>query len=234
MRKGAKSEEDEDSLDNGLAPGTSMESRKAGKKIPVTSCFMEDENGMAIPETQKSAARAKAKSFWVKLFNKGEAPTSYSKASIDIQDEYIALMENNFPWLRYCEAHWKSAQIWRINYSDWLITAEKDKAKREKAEKEKAAAEGKVIDVDADDNSQDNQNVPSKRPQVDGETSDPKRPRIEEDKPTPPTRPAPTKITTKRARVRFMYIAKSYALLTMFRRTCCTKILNICALGSPY
>ena len=206
-RKKVKSEEEGgESLDaNAPAPGTSKKSRKRPSgEVSVLSCFMEDENGEQIPESTKSAARGKAKEFWIKLVRRGIAPSRHSEADIDIRDEYLAIMETSFPWLRYCDNHWKAHQIWRNNYSDWY-NPKKGKGKG----KDKEAAEGEVIDVDADaGDSQDNQEGSSKRPRVDDEaSSEAKRRRVEEDKSTPPSRPVPTKITSKRLRVRsILYI----------------------------
>lgn len=221
LRKGIKSEDQGGELldvDN-LTPGTSAgSSKRSGKKPSVTSCFMEDENGQAISESTRTAARDTAKRFWLKLYKNGTAPQTYSDADIDIKEEYIALMENAFPWLRYCENHWKAAQIWRANYTDWRGTTfrkaeKKTKVKVEKAVKDEAVMEGEVIDVDLDNNShQDSQQESSKRPRVDGETSEPKRRRVEEDEPTPPgLRPVPTKITTGRPKVR-PFIFPNYML----------------------
>ena len=207
LRKVPKSKGVSENSPNGNdpTPGTSTaSSRNSNIKTSTISCFMEDKNGVPVSESEKDAARAKAKGFWIKLLLREQAPPTYCQASIDIQDEYVALMENNFPWLRYCENHWKAAQIWKNHYSDWHVKALRKIA--EKAAKEKAA-KGEAIDVDADnDNSQDNQSLPSKRPQVDGETTNPKRRRMEEDLPPTPPHPTPTKITTKRSRVRFIYI----------------------------
>lgn len=251
-QKKVKSEEEGgEPLDpNAPAPGTSKKSRKrsgSDGEASILSSFMENEKGEQLPESTKSAARSKAKEFWLKLFKRGIAPSCHSDADIDIRDEYLAIMENAFPWLRYCDNHWKAHQIWRSYYPDWIVIqrglvkekAEKEKAEKEKAAKEKAAPEGEVIDVDADvDNSQDNQGGSSKRPRVDDETSsEPKRRRVEEDpleqdQATLPSRPRPTKITPKRSRVCFiLYITWPDVSLTVFRRTYCTKILGICASG---
>jgi len=171
LRKGIKSEEqDGESLDiDNSTPGTfAGSSKRSGKKSSVTSCFMEDENGQPIPEPTRTAAHDTAKRFWLKLYKKGTAPQTYGNADIDIREEYIALMENAFPWLRYWENHWKAAQIWRANYTDWRGTtfrrAEKEaKVKVEKAAKDKATMEGEVIDVDLDNSSrQDSQEKSSK------------------------------------------------------------------------
>ena len=78
---------------------------------------MEDENGRPIQESQKSAARKRARVFWCKLLKRGIAPSSFCKLDIDIRDSYIALMEKSFPWLCLCENHWKSKKLWQNHYS---------------------------------------------------------------------------------------------------------------------
>ena len=248
LRKATKAEEEavESLGSDAPMPGSSKRScKKSGQKgVSTLSCFIEDKNGEQIPEDTKDAARAKAKAFWVKLFNRGIAPPCHGEADINIQEGFQAHMENAFPWLRYCENHWKTDQIWRNHYSDWYRTkknaeakekAEQEKAAREKAAREKAAAEGEVIDVDTDSpgSSQEVQEGSSKRPRVDDETSEPKRCRVEEVQSTPPSRPTATKkITPKRLRVCFMIcITWTYISLTIFRRTYCTKSLGICAPG---
>ena len=123
-------------------------------------------------------------------------------------------MENAFPWLRYCEDHWKAGKIWHNHYGNWHKHALKDakkqdaiaaaeKAAKEKAEKEKAAAEGDVIDVDPDtDDGQDGQENTAKRPQLDGEMSMSKCCRMEEAEPAPLPRRTSTTVTARRMRVR--------------------------------
>ena len=106
-------------------------------------------------------------------------------------------MKKVFPWLRYCENHWKASMIWQNCLA--LSNAIEEDARIKAAEK-KAAAEGEVIDVDADDDvGQDGQEKPSnsKRPRIDGEASEPKRRRVQNDKPAPSPDPASTKATTK-------------------------------------
>jgi len=212
LRKGIKSkDEGEDSADaDDPIAGTSATSSKPSEaKISTLCCFMEDENGVQLPESKKAAARKKAAGFWLKLYNKGIVPQTYGNADIDLREEFIAIMENTFPWLCYCEDHWKSEQVWHNNYTTWYSnqlkkTARRERVVREKAAREKAAAEGRVIDVDTDESGiQDNQEKPSKRPQVDGEAREPKRRRVEEDTVIPPPPPPPpAMVTTKRLRVR--------------------------------
>jgi hypothetical protein len=179
---------DEDDEDGEHTPEASMSSKSSNEK--VGSSWMEDEYGKPIRKSEQQAARFLARTFWNQLFVKGLAPLSHRVVSSDIRNEYIALMEHNFPWLRFCEGHWKSDQIWRDGYSNWRT---KVKAKKTAAEA-KAAAEGEFIDVDAvDTNSQDTQEMSLKRPRGDEETNVSKRRRVEGDKSAPPPRSVPTK-----------------------------------------
>ena len=142
MRKRGKfKDEDEGFTDiDGAVPGApSASSKSEGSTL---SCYMEDENGAPIPNTQRDAARTRARMFWRGLFNQGLAPPKSGEADATITDEHVAFMEDGFPWLRYCGNHWKSLQIWRNHYSSWC----KDRTKE--AAKVKVAAEGNIIDVD--------------------------------------------------------------------------------------
>lgn len=187
---------DEDGVEpNDLDPGTS-----------ITSCFMEDANGKQQPEATKEAARATARSFWIKLWRANMAPEKFSDLDIDLKNEYISLMEKEFPWLRYCENHWKAKRIWQGHYSQWYgPMMKREAAKRAKEVVEKAAAEGRVINVDADDDSgRDGQEKSAKRPRDDNEPiGKSKRRRVANVESTPPNHPTPSKVTTTRLRVCF-------------------------------
>ena len=171
MRK--KGKDDDTSDIDGSAPGDSPKtSRREGKKSTL-SCYMEDENGDPIPNTQRDAARARARSFWRKLFNQGVAPPKSGEADANITDEYIAFMEEGFPWLRYCENHWKSLQIWRNHYPSW------HKDRMYEARRAKMEVDADVIDVDA---GRSNDQVKKS-----------KRRRMDDDEPLDSPGPAPTK-----------------------------------------
>jgi len=197
LKKQGKVKDEDDDPDQGMSTKTP----KPNDKASTTSCYMEDENGEQQPESTKNAARAAARGFWIKLLNEKRAPQTFLGGDLALQNEYISLMEREYPWLRYCENHWKAKQIWHGHYTQWYGPAVKREAARKAKEAaEKAAAEGRVINVDADnDNSREK---PSKRPRPDDETTDdPKRRRVEEAKSTPSARPPPTNVTIKRARV---------------------------------
>jgi len=115
----AKGEEDNDVDLDELEPGTSEKTSDTSG-----SCYMEDENGKPIPESRRGAARTTARGFWIQLLEDGLAPTCLTNLNIYQQHKYIRFMEDNYPWLRYCEDHWKSLQIWRGHYitrtPEWL------------------------------------------------------------------------------------------------------------------
>ena len=200
-KKGKVEDEDDD-----LNPGMSTKVPKPNDGVSTTSCYMEDKNGEQQPEYIKDAARATARGFWIKLLNEGKAPTHFGILDLYLKNEYISMMEREYPWLRYCTNHWKAEQLWRNHYPPWYGPAMKKEAKRKAKEAaEKAAAEGRVINVDSDnDSDQGGQGEPSKRPRSDDETiNEPKRHRVEDVKSTPLAPPARTTVTTKRVRVHF-------------------------------
>lgn len=168
--------------------------------VSVTSCYMEDSDGKQVTASQKSAARNRAKRFWLKLAkNGGTPPASLGKVDSDTRDEFVVFMEEGFPWLRYCEDHWKSDQVWINHYSSWLKSL---------------STGGAVIktEVNSDEEEdEDGQKMAPKRPQEGGETSQAKRPRVDERGPPPPLPPRPVsaKITTERMRVRMFRLIVS-------------------------
>ena len=205
-RKGKVKDEDDEDEDNNPNPRTSMKMTRPNAGASTTSCYMEDENGKQQPRSTKDAARAAARGFWIKLLQDNKAPTHFGAMDLSLRHEYISLMEREYPWLRYCDNHWKAQQIWRGHYPQWYGPAmKKEAARKAKEAAEKAAAEGRVIDIDADDdNGHNDQEKSSKRPRPDDEsTGESKRRRVEKVKSTPSAPPAPTKITTKRVRVCF-------------------------------
>jgi len=199
-----KVEEDEGDIDlDNLNPGTSANGSGSSVKTSITSCYMEDENGEQQPKTTKDAARATARGFWIKLLKDGMAPTTFGGLDVNLKHEYINLMESNYPWLRLCENHWKAERIGHNHYSPWYTGAVKKQAEEAAAAAaSKAAAEGRVIDVDADNGGgQYSEGTTSKRPRLDDQTGVSKHRRVDKIKPTP----LPITISTKQSRVRLFH-----------------------------
>ena len=219
-KAGTEDEDDEDADLDDPKSELSGEGAELQVKGSVTSCYMEDENGDTIPESERDAARATAKAFWVKLSKKNAAPTHFGALDIDLKHEHFLLMETSFPWLHYCENRWKAEQLWRNHYPPWIRGEQKrekeaeQRAAREAAQKatkeavEKAAAEGNLIEVDLDSSDvQDDQGKSPKRSRPDDEESgQPKRRRVMVINPALSSRPGPIQVTTTRRRVRLIVL----------------------------
>ena len=149
-----KKEDEGESGEDEPMPGTSSTSSGSSKeKVSKLSIYMEDENGNPIPETQRNAACHKAKLFWNELLKKGKAPPSGGKVNLHIRDEFVFLMEESFPWLCYCENHWKADRVWINHYPNWYKGAVDTKDTKVKTEA-KARANvhaGEVVHVDSND-----------------------------------------------------------------------------------
>lgn len=177
--------------------------RKAGKngndednpgnpKGSILSSYMEDNNGVEIPEQERDNARKTAKGFFSLLLQTNRAPPCWRDLAIDAENEYLHIMESSHSFLRLCDNHWKAKRIATNSYSQWLGGA----IKRLAAAKAKNASAGEIIDIDSDDDV----DTSSKRPQAeDNDVRHSKRPRVEATEPAP--RPRPTRITRHRQRV---------------------------------
>jgi hypothetical protein len=169
----------------------------------ILSIFMEDENGNQIPEKTKKVVRKTAKAFYEGLLKNGNAPTAWGHATLSIRHTFINMLETEFPFLRFCEGHWKANQVATNSYSQWYLKAlERKAAALAKKANKRTTEEHGIIDVDVDENDLEN---PSKRP-GDNEDNVPgpsKRPRVENPRPTSTIpRPRPTRITPTAKKVR--------------------------------
>ena len=187
--EGAKLEGCEDNAD--LEPVTSKKHpRKPKGESPITSSFMELPTGKTATNDEQDAVRARARQFFNLFLTSGRPiPPSSKKVDVRVMDDFIAMMEENFFFLRLCSNHWKSEQVFQTYYPTWHDTYVKKPMAEQKAKKLLGEKNGEVIDVDADSGSED-QGGPSKRPRLDNGT------------PSPPPHPTPIQVTTKRARVR--------------------------------
>jgi hypothetical protein len=214
LRKGKQKKEDEDDLEN---DDLSSFSESSKGKTSTLSCYMEDEYGQAIPESQRKAARHTAKLFWNGLLKRKtesgaplKLPSSGQKVDLDIREEFVFLMEDTYPWLRYCENHWKTDKLWSNHYPNWYKTVT-----------------GEVIDVDMDDDgAQEPPKRTLKRRVVHSDANDPqKRPRVEEDTSKPPVSRRPLVLRTK---VCSFHSIPLYTSLKVSSPTYCAKLPVIC------
>ena len=161
---------------------------------------MEDENGHPISKSQQDAARYRARLFWNELLKRGKAPPTGQKVDLQVRDEFLFVMEENFLWLRYCENHWKCDQLWSNHYPHWL-----------------SSQKGKVVDVT---------DVNSKHRRTDGETDDP---HPDEFLPPPPPLP-PRPVPTKRPKVCSLFFLTATYFANDLQPAILYKILGIPAL----
>ena len=193
--------------------------RKGGKRggenaltdrpTSILSSYMEDEDGTQVSDKTKKATRATAKAFFEQLLLENNAPIAWGSAPLSIRNKLINILESEFPFLRFCEGHWKANQVATNSYSQWYQHAVDRKAgvevKKAKRKATAGAAGDEVIDVDTDEN---NTGKASKRPREEGDDvlEPPKRPRVEDPRPTPAPRSLPTRANLRRENVRKSFI----------------------------
>jgi len=91
----------------------------AGNAPGGSTIYFEMEDGTPAPRTMAARIRKTARSIWIGLYEQGKAPSKWSQASRDVEDEYISGMEKRWPILCFCEDHWKAIHIATSNYSQW-------------------------------------------------------------------------------------------------------------------
>lgn len=92
---------------------------RAAQGINVTMRFAELEDGTIVDGHAAGNIRRCARSAWVHLANKGEAPSKWRSASAVVIRSYHDEMYRRFPFLQYCDNDWKAEQIAIDNYPSW-------------------------------------------------------------------------------------------------------------------
>lgn len=133
---------------------------------PVLTIFLEDANGKPVPKQEMQAVRNHANGYFVGLWDTERAPSSWKYAPLDVRVDFVRKLEEEFEFLRYCDRHWKSEQIFMNYYPQFLKSRKKPGLSKRK---ERADSEG--------GNDEENPNGS-------------KRSRVEESAP-PPTQPTP-------------------------------------------
>jgi hypothetical protein len=146
----------------GQQDATEGEDSKGKKKSAILSSYMVGEDGNPVSQSTKNALRETARGVYSKLLSRGIAPKVWGDASIDIKHELYYLLETSYPFLRYCDNHWKVKKVVTNGYSQW------------RTYRESKASASEIIDVDAVHEGN------AKRPrEIEGNVSGPsKRPRI--------------------------------------------------------
>jgi hypothetical protein len=86
---------------------------------PIICLFMEDEHGNVIPASTRRQVTRDLKAFWQGKYEKNERLDNLTHLGWDIRQEFRAVMETSYPWLRLCEGHWKADQLWSNHFSQW-------------------------------------------------------------------------------------------------------------------
>lgn len=124
--------------------------------------FFEDENGHIVSKPEIRAVRDTARSYFQLLWDKKLAPACWGDAPLELRIDFVRRLEVEYKWLRYCNRHWKSEQIFMNYYPQWYKSRKKkDYKRRERSENQ------------GDENNDEN-------------PSGAKRPRVEDIKSTPP------------------------------------------------
>lgn len=82
---------------------------------PIFSIFMEDEFGVLVSDEVKDEVLDTLQSYWIDVHDSGELICNWKETGFRRKEDFLATMERKFPWLRLCEGHWKTKQLW-INY----------------------------------------------------------------------------------------------------------------------
>ena len=161
---------------------TDSEDDEAKPKTSVLSSYMVGEDGAPVSRSTMDAVRQEARLYYFLLLGNGKAPHVWGEAPIDIRNELLYRLETAFPFLRYCENHWKAKKVATNSYSQW---------------KNYRTKKMEVIDVDTDDEET------LKRPRgIEGDVAGPsKRARIEKTARTSSSGPRPTKTNKQRKKV---------------------------------
>ncbi|KAF9642952.1 hypothetical protein BDM02DRAFT_3132746 [Thelephora ganbajun] len=86
---------------------------------PILVLFFEDETRGLVPKSKIQSVRNAVKAYFEFLQEKNRAPKSWTCAALDLQIDFTQTLEEEYEFLRYCDRHWKSKQIFMNYYSQW-------------------------------------------------------------------------------------------------------------------
>ncbi|KAI0260694.1 hypothetical protein BC834DRAFT_846023 [Gloeopeniophorella convolvens] len=94
-------------------PGQSAEGEN------VAFWFVEDRNGNMVSSDTVKEFRKFAKDIWMRWVRAGYMQSPWSTVENKYKNQYYALMEDEFPFLRLCARHYKCDTIAHTDYSHW-------------------------------------------------------------------------------------------------------------------
>jgi len=227
-------------------PWSDIRNRKnnVNSEDPTLTLFFEDAAGTLVPKSEIQAVRNFVTAYFIILWDNERAPLSWTKAPLDLRIDFVRSLEEEFEFLRYCDRHWKSEQIFMNYYPNWYSNKTEKKTKKSSKRKrtdngsnqasDENSQEGTANNSQGGDNGNDdaNANANNDGNSDNGQDGDvdsdgrSKRPRIEEPE-LALSQPASTNVTTARKRVRSPNIPPPF-LLTLHRTIHCNRASNIC------
>jgi hypothetical protein len=94
---------------------------RSSKGLNTTALYIENEDGTPVPGATVGQMRGVARTVWIDLFDRGKAPLSWGKASLEARNLYHSELERRWGLLRLCENHWKADALATANYSQWYL-----------------------------------------------------------------------------------------------------------------
>jgi len=73
--------------------------------VNTTAVYLENEDGTHISGATVGQMRAVARTVWIELSERGKAPSSWGKASLEARNLYHSELERRWSFLRLCENH---------------------------------------------------------------------------------------------------------------------------------
>ena len=114
----------------------SLATRRADKGAksgsPIINCFLEDQKGVSVSEAVKDRLRGDLAGHWWEMFFAGRNPDVWGRTGLNEKDIFREKFEAKYPFLRLCEAGWKSEALWSNYFSSWRQWLEEHLAELEK------------------------------------------------------------------------------------------------------
>ena len=86
---------------------------------PVLSLFMEDEFGQPVSDDVKKEVRGDIAGYWTDVHNSDEDLGNWKEIGFKRREDFRKTMEGKYNWLRLCEGHWKTKQLWVNYFPSW-------------------------------------------------------------------------------------------------------------------
>ena len=83
---------------------------------------MEDELGRPVTDEIKDEVRGDLHGYWTDVHKTGELLTRHKDLGFKRREDFRKTMEDKHTWLRLCEGHWKTRQLWINHFGTWRKT----------------------------------------------------------------------------------------------------------------